>query len=119
MSFRGAGTITGIIRGIIIGVDTGYITLLTHVSDFGDGNTFVTSDDEARITGLRKFAEDGMPCSFFIDEHITNMTGTKFFANAGDIDIHAEGYIDACSTDGVSWDNENEFELKGTLCLDD
>ena len=102
-----SGTITG---------GNGLATYLTHFASFGDGSTFVTSEDKAVVTEpyVRKLAEDGMPCSLFIAETITDMQGSGFLANVSKVEIHADGYISACIADG---ENENEFELTGDLCL--
>jgi len=90
-------------------------TLLTHTALFS-GGSFITQDDKAYVTGVRKLSEDGIPCSFFINEEITDIVlGTGFFADVESADIYADGYISACIADG---ENENEFELSGTLCTD-
>jgi hypothetical protein len=106
---------TGGLIGNITGGDF-FTTYLSHSAQFGDGSTFVTSDDKAAVTGIRKQAENGTYCSFFIHEEITNIVqGSGFFANVNSAAIHADGYISACIADG---ENENEFELSGELCVD-
>jgi len=93
-----------------------FTTYLSHSAQLSDGGMFVTSDDEAVATGIRKHAENGTPCSFFMHEKITNIVqGSGFFANVTNAEIHADGYISACIADG---ENENEFELTGQLCVD-
>jgi len=110
-AFRETGGLTGTITG-----GDFFTTYLSHTARFSDGSTFVTSGDEAIATGVRKLAENGTPCSFFIDEKIANIVqGSGFFENVNAAEIHAVGYISACIADG---ENENEFELKGKLCVD-
>jgi hypothetical protein len=107
----------GNLIGTITGANEFGAAILSHSAIFEDGSTFVTSGDVAQIMGIRKFAEDGTPCSFFVREAITKIVfGTGFFAQpVNSVDIVADGYIDACIEDG---DNENEFELTGKLCFD-
>jgi hypothetical protein len=110
-AFRETGQLIGTITGGGIG-----LTFLSHSARFADGSTFVTADDTAVVTGLRKFDEDGTPCSFFVHEAITNIVqGSGFFSNVSEVEIEADGYISACILDG---ENENEFELTGKVCLD-
>lgn len=110
-AFRETGGLVGNITG-----GNFFTTYLSHSAQFGDGSTFVTSDDEANATGIRKLAENGAPCSFFIHEKITKIVqGSGFFANVNNAEIHVDGYISACIADG---ENENEFELTGRLCVD-
>ena len=109
-AFRNSGDLIGTITG----ADTYGRIVLSHTAIFNDGSAFVTSGDLAAITGIRKFSEDGLPCSYLVDEWISNMTGSGVFENVISVDIQADGYISACIVDG---ENENEFELSGTLCI--
>lgn len=107
--FRETGTILGKITNSTL-------FTMAHFASFNDGSTFLTSDDVAKIIGVRKLAENGIPCSFKIHETITNIvTGSGFFSNVNDVEIHGIGYISACIAEG---ENENEFELSGYLCVD-
>ncbi len=110
-TFREGGELDGtIIGGNIDGL------LLSHIAYYEGGSTFTTINDQASVTGIRKLAEDGMPCSFFIHEEITNIVqGSGFFESVNNVKIHANGYVSTCIADG---ENENEFELTGTLCVD-
>jgi hypothetical protein len=107
-AYRESGELNGMIYG-----GNAHGLLLSHTAAFDDGSTFTTFEDKAIITSIRKLAEDGMPCSFFIYEEITNIVQSSgFFANVNDVKIKADGYISTC--DG---ENENEFELTGRLCV--
>jgi len=106
---------TGNIEGRITGPYE-YGLYLSHSAAFGEGeeNWFVTIDDEAVITGIRKSSKDESPCSFFVREVITNIdSGAGFFAEVNDVEIVAEGYINTCPGK-----NKNKFKLTGYLCVD-
>lgn len=110
-AFRGTGDLIGTITGGNL-----FLAYLSHTANFGEGDLFTTSDDEARVTGVRKLLKDGTPCSFFIQEKITKIVqGSGFFTNATEVEVHADGYVSTCIADG---ENENEFELTGYLCTD-
>lgn len=107
---------TGNLVGTITGGDFGE-TFLSHNVSFDDGSNFITSNDVATVVDIRKLAEDGVPCSFFMHEVITNIEGgSGFFGNVKEVEIHADGYVSACFAGG---ENENEFELTGTLCVNE
>lgn len=112
--FRETGTLYGTITS-----SNFFTTSLTHIATFKDGKDeirFVTSNDVATVTGVRKLAENGVPCSFKVSEVITNIvTGSGIFSNVNDVEIDGIGYISACIAEG---ENENEFELSGSLCVD-
>ena len=110
---------TGSLVGTITGADGAGTTILSHTARFsnGHGNMFVTNGDKATLAYpyVRKTLEDGVtPCSFFIHESITNIAqGTGFFKHITGTEIFADGYISNCPND-----NENHFELSGTLCVE-
>ena len=110
--FRQTGTLSGTITGAS-GIGQ---TLLSHSATFEDGSTFVTDGDTAQITAIRRLDGDGLPCAFDVHEVISDLAGGPgFFANTNSVHISADGYVDACLSEG---DNENEFVLTGTLCVD-
>lgn len=111
-AFRGTASLVGTITGADISA-----IFLSHTASFDEFNGFVTNGDRAVITGLRKFDDDGVtPCSFTVVEQISQIaSGSGFFQNVSEVDIVAEGYISSCLLDG---ENENEFELSGTLCVE-
>lgn len=111
--FSDTGSLTGRITG---GTISG--PLLSHVARFaGDG--FVTNDDAAVITGIRKFDAQGLPCSFFIAETISDIAiGTGFFSGVSSVNILAEGYIAFCVAKNGDTENENVFELAGEICIE-
>jgi hypothetical protein len=104
-------------RGDLIGTVTGanlMLTYLSHTASFEDDSKFISNDDEARIVGVRKFEEDGTPCSFYIHEVIRHIAkGEGFFEQVKEVQIDADGYVSNCIDE-----NENEFELSGRLCID-
>jgi|GEM_PF-1505252 len=107
---------TGTLVGNITGTDSFGATLLSHKARFPQGNSFVTNDDRAELVFpyVRDSLEDGTPCSFWIHETISNIAkGTRFFSNVTSAEVFADGYISNCPHD-----NENYFELSGTLCVE-
>lgn len=102
---------TGDLVGTITGGGIAF-TLLSHTANFS-GSSFVTVADRAIITGVRTVDDQGIPCSFFIDETISNIaTGTGFFSNVQSVNIKADGYISFCPAE-----NENQFVLSGEVCV--
>jgi hypothetical protein len=102
---------TGSLIGNITGGGFGVVTL-SHVATFSSAQSFVTQDDQARITGVRDFLADGTACSYYIHENISKIiTGTGFFGGVKSVNIYADGYISNCPGE-----NRNEFTLSGELC---
>jgi len=121
---------TGSLVGNITGTDGYNTTLLSHVARFPKGNSFNTSNDEAKLafpesneyspvrlfneTGNLLVDEEGKPCSFYIEETISNIErGTGVFRNVTSAEIFANGYISNCPNE-----NKNYFELSGTFCME-
>lgn len=111
--------VEGPIFGTVTGFEIPNKTILSHQVLPTDGNSFITTKDIAQIVGIRKVADNGEPCSFYIKENISNIAqGSGFFSNVSSVDIVADGYISACFDDlGNVTENENEFELAGSLCV--
>lgn len=106
---------SGHLSGTITGGEMGRM-YLSHSAGFDDGSEFHTTGDVAYIMGIRKVGADGMPCAFDVHEVISEIaSGTGFFCAVSDVLINADGYVDSCIAEG---DNENEFELSGSLCVD-
>jgi hypothetical protein len=106
---------TGNLIGHITGGSTG-VTYLSHSAVFDDGSTFLTNGDIASVTVIRKFGANNLPCAFDVQEVISHIaSGTGFFNNVSRVEINADGYVNTCIAEG---DNENEFQLTGTLCVD-
>jgi len=106
-------TESGSLAGNITGTDSYGATLLSHVARFPKGNSFVTNGDRAVLTYpfVRATLEDGTPCSFWIQETISNISlGTRFFRQFTGIEVIADGHVSNCSGD-----NENHFVLSGCL----
>jgi len=102
---------TGSLVGNITGGGFGVVSL-SHVATFSSAQSFVTQDDQARITGVRDFLADGTACSYYIHENISKIiTGTGFFGSVKSVNIYADGYISNCPGE-----NRNEFTLSGELC---
>jgi len=105
----------GQLNGYITGAVSYTTILLKHVATLKDGSSFETSDDVAELdlTVPRAYDENG-PCSFYVKEHITNITmGTGFFDDVESVDIMADGYISYCLQDKY----ENKFVLSGEICV--
>ena len=126
-AFSETGTLFGNITGGSLGF--GQITL-SHVAKFSKGNQFVTSGDTAGfrladgvaeptpdgLPGIvRKLDANGAPCSFYIQEQISNIaSGKKFFGNVvNPVDVTAIGYISSCPEE-----NHNHFDLSGEICVE-
>lgn len=93
---------------------------LTHSApefDDDDESSFTTINDIAQIIGIIGLDDNGIPCSFTINESITEITsGTGFFENVTKVHINAPGYSSNCLLSG---DNENEFDpISGQLCVE-
>ena len=102
---------TGSLVGNITGGGFGVVSL-SHVATFSNAHSFVTQDDQARITGVRDSLADGTACSYYIHENISKIiTGTGIFGNVKSVNIYADGYISNCPGE-----NKNEFTLSGELC---
>ena len=102
---------TGSLVGNIIGGSFGVVSL-SHVATYSSGHSFVTQNDQARITGVRDSLADGSACSYYIHENISKIiTGTGIFSNVKSVNIYADGYISNCPGE-----NRNEFTLSGELC---
>ena len=114
-----SGDETFISKGQLVGTITGPgpeygTTLLSHTAILKDGSSFITNGDKAYITGVRALNADGLACSFYVQEYLTDITqGTGFFENVESVDILADGYISICLPD----ENENKFVLSGVCCL--
>ena len=107
---------SGSLVGNITGADGYGATLLSHKARFAQGDSFVTNGDKAVLVFpyIRDYLENGTPCSFFIEETISNIElGTRFFKNVTSVRVTANGHISNCPND-----NENYFELSGTLCVE-
>lgn len=111
--FKEKGNLVGTITGGAMGA-----TILSHSARFPkdeEASDFVTTGDLAIITGIRAVDDQGMPCSFFIHETITEISsGSGFFSNVLSVDIKADGHIAFCPTE-----NKNKFKLSGEICIDD
>ena len=108
-AFNSKGQLVGTITG-----QGGFVTTLSHTAILKDGSSFITKGDMAYITGVRAETPDGVPCSFYVQEYLTDITqGTGFFENVESVDIRADGYISICLPD----ENENKFVLSGTICV--
>ena len=91
-----------------------FVTTLSHTAILKDGSSFITKGDMAYITGVRALTADGVPCSFYVQEHIKDITqGTGVFNTVESVNIQADGYISICLPD----ENENKFDLSGTICV--
>lgn len=111
---------TGSLAGNITGSDGYFTTFLSHKARFPKGKSFVTNDDVAvpdfQYGGnpVRNVDGNGDACSFWIRETISDIAkGTRFFKNVTSVNVVAEGYISNCPGE-----NENSFELSGTLCVE-
>jgi len=110
---------TGSLVGNITGSDGMGTTLLSHVSRFPQGNSFVTENDRATLAYpyIRATVDGtltGEPCSFHIEETINTISrGTRFFKNITSANITAKGWISDCPND-----NENYFVITGTITKD-
>ena len=105
-------------KGQLVGTITGRgdwgDTFLSHTAILKDGSSFITNGDIASIISVRAFTPEGIPCSFYVQEKLTDITeGTGFFENVESVDILADGYISICLPD----ENENKFVLSGTVCV--
>ena len=106
----------GSLVGNITGADGFGTTILSHKARFPQGDSFVTSGDKAMpvYPYVGDVDEEGIPCSFWIHETIEKTAkGTRLFKNVTYVSISADGYVSNCPTE-----NENFFELSGTLCLE-
>jgi hypothetical protein len=86
--------------------DDGLVTTLSHTITFDDGSTIETMGDKATVQYPTS------ECSFVVEEIISNFWGTQTFKRATG-EIRADGSIsfpDYC-------ENQNTFELSGTVCL--
>ncbi len=105
-------------KGALVGTITGaagYTITLSHTANLKDGNDFITSGDIAIITGIRDVSDEGLPCSFYVEEHITQISSeTGFFANIESAHIVADGFTSTCLPE----ENVNKFELSGDICVD-
>lgn len=109
---------TGALVGTITGQGPIGQVFLSHTASFPT-DSFVTNNDTAIITGIRKFDDQGIPCSFTISETISEIaSGTGFFSSVSRVNIQADGYIAICLEGGNIAENENEFELSGELCVE-
>ena len=108
-AFNSKGQLVGTITG-----QEGFVTTLSHTAILKDGSSFITKGDMAYITGVRALTADGVPCSFYVQEHIKDITqGTGVFNTVESVNIQADGYISICLPD----ENENKFVLSGTICV--
>jgi hypothetical protein len=88
--------------------DDGLVTTLSHTITFDDGSTIETMGDKSTL---------GSPtspdwCSFLVEEIISNFWGTQTFKRATG-EIRADGSISF----PPYCENQNTFELSGTVCL--
>ena len=107
---------TGSLAGNITGTDGVGTTLLSHRAKFPQGNMFVTKADTANLAYpyVRKILADATPCSFWINETISDISlGARFFRKVTSLNVVAEGYISNCPDE-----NENHFELSGEICVE-
>lgn len=107
---------TGSLVGNITGTSGTGTTLLSHFARFPKGNGFYTINDKTVLAYpyVRDTLEDGTPCSFYIHETIRKIAkGTGFFKKITNVELFADGYISNCPGQ-----NENQFELSGTLCVE-
>lgn len=103
----------GSLVGNITGTEGMFTTLLSHVSRFSQGNSFVTQDDKAVIVGINDYV-DSVPCSFNIVETIDKISrGTRFFQNITSANMTAIGTVSNCPGN-----NENHFVITGTITKD-
>ena len=104
-------------KGQLFGTITGqeyFVTTLSHTATLKDGSSFITKGDKAYITGVRAVTPEGVPCSFYVQEYITDITlGTGYFESVESVNILADGYISTCLPD----ENENKFVLSGSICV--
>jgi hypothetical protein len=87
--------------------DDGSVTTLSHTITFDDGSTIETMGDKSTIEAITS----DYYCSFLVKEIINNFWGTQTFKRATG-EIRADGSIsfEPC-------ENQNTFELSGTVCL--
>lgn len=81
-------------------------SILSHIITFADGSTIETVGDEATIVGGTS------ACSFIVEEVISNFWGTQEFKRATG-EIWADGEVSF----PPDCENQNTFELSGTVCL--
>jgi hypothetical protein len=104
--FDESGTLIGTITDQTVDDYGRPVSILSHSVTFNDGSTIETVGDEATITG--GISE----CSFVVEEVIGNFWGTQAFKRATG-EIRADGSISV----PPYCDNQNTFELSGTVCL--
>ena len=104
--FDEGGTLIGTITGQTVDDYGRPVSILSHSIKFNDGSTIETVGDEATITGANS------SCSFVVEEFISNFWGTQTFKRATG-EIRADGSISF----PPYCENQNTFELKGTVCL--
>ena len=104
-------------KGQLVGTITGqegFVTNLSHTAILKDDSSFITNGDKAYIIGVRALTAEGVPCSFYVKEYITDITqGNGFFGNVESVNIIADGYISICLPD----ENVNKFDLSGEICV--
>jgi hypothetical protein len=86
--------------------DDGLVTTLSHTITFDDGSTIETMGDKATVQYSTS------DCSFVVEEIISNFWGTQTFKRATG-EIRADGSISF----PPYCENQNTFELSGTVCL--
>jgi len=105
VAFDQHGTIFGIVTDETVGIYGGPVSILSHTITFEDDSSIETVGDEAAITSAIS------QCSFVVAEVISNFWGTQTFKRATG-EIRADGSISV-----PPCDNQNTFELSGTVCL--
>lgn len=103
----------GVISGEIQS-QNGILSRIDHVISFAGDDGFTTNNDLAIMKLPPVSYENGSPCAFDVFESITKITGSGRFENAKGA-IFAEGTISFCSYDSY----QNNFTLRGMVCLDD
>jgi hypothetical protein len=68
-AFNSKGQLVGTITG-----QEGFVTTLSHTAILKDGSSFITKGDMAYITGVRAYTPEGVPCSFYVQEYLTDIT---------------------------------------------
>ena len=105
VAFDQHGTIFGTVTDETVDMYGRPVSILSHTITFEDDSSIETVGDEATITGAIS------QCSFVVEEVISNFWGTQTFKRATG-EIRADGSISV-----PPCDNQNTFELSGTVCL--
>ncbi len=96
----------GVLGKITAQNDTGGTTL-NHIIFFDEGNTIKTREDQAQIL----FPINEYECAFQVTETISQFKGTNQLKNLSG-EMYADGVVSFCPGD-----NNNSFELSGTVCF--